>query len=101
MHVTRLDAEDITGQIEGEDLPPAVIQHTVGSHPTGNHLVEILGGLILAVGRAPISLVEKDGDNSQAPLASAKLPRWRPLTEAMVYRRALRGALWSPLQSEL
>ena len=49
VNVTGFDAEDIAGQIERADLATAVIQQAVGSHCAGNDLIEILGGLMLAI----------------------------------------------------
>src|ERR1700747_874067 len=49
MYLASLDAEDITGQIERDDLAPAVVEHPIGPYRTGQHLVEIFGGLVFAI----------------------------------------------------
>src|ERR1700757_1339911 len=49
MYLASLDAEDITGQIERDDLAPAVVEHPIGTYRTGQHLVEIFGGLVFAI----------------------------------------------------
>ena len=49
MRLACFDPENVAGQIEGADLAAAVIQHTVGTHTPGDHLVEIFSGLVLAV----------------------------------------------------
>src|SRR5215467_8568973 len=49
MHVFRLETENVAGQMESSDLTASVHQDFVRSHRPAYDLVEVFGGLVLAV----------------------------------------------------
>src|SRR5262245_77982 len=61
------EAEDVAGQMEGADLAAAVGEQLVGAHRAANHLVDIVGLLILAVDFLVLAVGEFGGDEASMP----------------------------------
>jgi hypothetical protein len=78
--VSEFETKNIAGQKEAADLAPAVVQDLVGSHRALDHLVEIIGGHVLAEDLGAVRIRhsrahERDllgSESASAPLAMSR-----------------------------